>query len=488
MDYFYAAAFGFASGVMARSLILFGWPTILFPLLIAIVCFILYRLERHSFYAFASAFLIAASIGSARTHLAPQQLPEAFVPYVDTAVSFEGKIVRDPDIRDTNQHVAVRIEEGGEETIVLAYAPLFPELEYGETVIVSGTLLRPEPFDTDGGRVFRYDRFLAKDGIFAVVPRAQVDSMAPPEGLGSWVFGTLYAAKHRFTDGLRAALPEPSSALAEGLLTGGKQGLGEELIDAFTIAGLIQIVVLSGYNVMIVAEAILRSLSFLPKRLALSAAGVGIIAFVVAAGSGSAAVRAGAMACIALFARATGRTYDALRGLLLALVLLALWNPLLLAYDPGFQLSFAATLGLILGTPIVEPWLKFIRNDLLRDVTATTIAAQIAVLPLLLYLTGNLSLVSVLANVLVLPMIPLAMALGFIAGLAGMASAMMAPLIGLPAHLVLAYIVLVGKYAASVPLAHVIIPAFPFGAVIVAYALMWRAAALSGSGLRTRSS
>src|SRR5262249_27200281 len=159
----------------------------------------------------------------------------------------------------------------------------------------------------------------------------------------------------------------------------------------------LQIVVLSGYNVMIVAETVRRVFGFLPKSFSISLGALSVALFVLAAGAGSAALRAGVMALIALYARATGRTYDAFRALIAALALMLLWNPLLLAYDPGLELSALATVGLILGTSLIEPKLGWLRSAMLRDVVATTLAAQIAVLPLLLWQTGNLSLISVLA-------------------------------------------------------------------------------------------
>jgi competence protein ComEC len=185
--------------------------------------------------------------------------------------------------------------------------------------------------------------------------------------------------------------------------------LDQNTLDAFTIAGLLPIVVLSGYNVMIVADGVLRGLAFLPKRSSVGLAGLVVFLFVAAAGGGSSAFRAGLMALLALFARGTGRTYDALRALGAVFVLMLLVNPLLLVDDPGFQFSFVATLGLIIGTPLIEPKMKWVRNGFLREILATTIAAQVAVLPILLYQTGNLSLVALPANALVLPFVPLTM-------------------------------------------------------------------------------
>jgi len=474
MDYFSVFIVGFSGGVLARSLITFGWGGICFLFILACVFGLIWAKDRGRSYAVAGIFLVAAALGAGRTVLTPQTLPPSFEDIVGTNTSFEGVVSADPDIRDVTQRITVSVEKDGVKTRILAVASLYPELSYGEHVRVSGTLLKPEPFDSEGGRVFRYDKFLAKDGIFGIIQQAHIESTAPPSGFFTRMLGMLYGAKHIFVNGLEDALPEPASALAEGLLVGGKQGLGKILTDDFTAAGLIAIVVLSGYNVMIVAEAVMRAFSFLPKRFAISAAGIAIIGFVVAAGSGSSALRAGLMACLALYARGSGRSYNALRALFFVLLVLILSNPLSLAFDPGFELSFIATFGLIIGTPLIEARILFIKNAFLREIAGTTTAAQIAVLPLLMYLTGNLSFISLPANLLVLPIVPLTMLLSFIAGLVGVIFAPIAPVFGLPAYVFLSYIIWVGKFGAALPLAHTIVPAFSIAFVVVAYALLWR--------------
>jgi competence protein ComEC len=282
----------------------------------------------------------------------------------------------------------------------------------------------------------------------------------------------VYGARHAFEDGVSRALPEPASALAAGILTGGKQGLGKILLEAFTVSGLLPVVVLSGYNVMIVAEAVLRGLRFMPRRIALILAGLTIFLFVLASGAGASAVRAGIMAGVGLFARATGRTYAALRALMFVFVCMLVFNPLLLLYDPGFQFSFVATLGLIVGAPLISKRLTWVENELIREVLATTISAQIFVLPLLLYETGNFSLVAIPANLLVLPVVPFAMLFSFIAGVSGMLLPAVAGYVGLPAYALLSFMMGVATVSAALPLASVVVPLFSFAFVIAAYAVI----------------
>lgn len=476
---FLVAGIGFSLGITGASLHVFSWPALLFLVLLGSIFLGGYLFAKRSAYLFLAVICVALACGAGRTLVAPQTLPSAFAPLVGQEVGLEGVIASDPDVRDGNQHVTIEVKQGNESTRILAFAPLYPKLRYGEQVSVSGKLKTPEPFATDGGRTFRYDDYLAKDGIFSLISYATIDVVSPPSGFLTSVQGFLFSIKHGFIRTLTYAMPQPFAGLGVGLVAGGKQGIDKNTLDAFTIAGLLPIVVLSGYNVMIVAEGVMRGLVFLPKGLGIGLAGLVVFAFIAAAGGGASALRAGLMAGLALFARGSGRTYDALRALGIVFVLMLLINPLLLLNDPGFQFSFAATLGLIIGTPLVEPKLLFIKSGFLREIIATTIAAQVAVLPLLLYQTGNLSLVALPANVLVLPFVPLTMLLTFIAGVVGSAVPLVAPYVAFPAFVLLAYIVGVARSVASLPFAHLIIPAFPFWIVIALYialgCLVWRA-------------
>lgn len=467
-----SAIVGFLSGILCRSFYSVPWQFVSAVLVIALMLAIAWCLRRHWSLLVLALTLGCFALGALRVALVPPVVPESLGERIGERASFEGVVVRDPDMRERSLRLTVQTDESLERALVLVVADPHTSVSYGERVSVEGTLTLPEPFESGEGREFRYDQFLRKDGIGLIVSYAHVEKVSGREGVWHIVRGGLSDLRSGFMGALGNALPEPHASLASGILVGGKQGLGESLLDAFTIAGLVHIVVLSGYNVMIVAESVLSSLSFLARRVALIAAGILIGLFVLAAGAGSASIRAGLMAGIALFGRATNRRYDAFRGLVVAGLCMIMWNPLVLAFDPGFQLSFIATAGLIFGVPIMLPMLLFIRHALLRELVATTIAAQIAVLPLLLYQTGMLSFVSLAANVLVLPLVPLAMGLSLLAGVAGFLVPAIAPVLAYPAYVSLSYLVAVAEYAAALPFASITVPAFPFVAVVGAYLLL----------------
>lgn len=463
-----------ATGILLGSTIPTFVPFFPFALFIGVIFILAWFFGRRDVYLYPALLLLFLTLGGLRVAVVPLHPPAAFLPLIDTNVNLTGTIVADPDLRETNQRLTIEVQKEGARMKLTAVADRYTSYSYGDQVLVSGPLTLPEAFDTDGGRSFAYDKFLAKDGIFTVMQHASVHVSGSANDPLTTIARFLLTGKHAFATALEDALPEPHASLAEGLLVGGKQGLGQDLLDDFTVSGLLPIVVLSGYNVMIVAEGLLALLAFLPRRFALTVAGLSIVAFVFIGGAGSSAVRAGFMACLGLFGKMAGRRYDALRALLVVFVLMLLVTPLSLAYDPGFDFSFLATLGLIVLSPLIATrTLHRINHGFIREMLATTLAAQIFVLPLLLYETGNLSLVALPANVLVLPAVPFAMAFSAVAGGIALVVPAVATYVGLPAYALLAYIIGVATTAAGLPFAHMIIPAFPFVLTLPFYVLIW---------------
>ncbi|HEX8946700.1 MAG TPA: ComEC/Rec2 family competence protein, partial [Candidatus Paceibacterota bacterium] len=459
-----------------RSLFVFGWQPILFATLLAALLGSAAFLKPRLAYSLGAVFFLCVALGMTRMAITDTPLPVPFASELHHKVSYEGVVVSDPDVRDANQRIVVRVEDGGAETKMLVVASRTLPISVGDAVSFSGVLLTPQPFDTDGGRTFRYDKYLERDGVRFVMNFAavRVINSAP------WysVPAALAHVKHAFLNGLAVTLPEPYASLAGGVVIGGKNGLGDDLQQAFVTSGLVQIIVLSGYNVMVVAEWLmaLLALTKLSRRWSAGAGAFAILIFIGIAGFSATAIRAALMAFIALFAKATGRTYAASRALLVAVVLMLAWNPLYLLYDPGFGLSVAATAGLIWLSPLFEKMLSFIRSPFWKDALATTLAAQVAVLPLLLYDTGNLSLVALPANLITMPVVPLAMGLSAFAGTSGMLFGTAFQTIGIllayPAYLANAYLIYVAQKAALLPLAAFTLPPFPAWLVVIAYAAL----------------
>lgn len=419
--------------------------------------------------------LAVVTVGLWRTEYVEQQLYHpTWQPPLGEAVTVTGTVMREPEESAQAQQVVIEVQD----TALLLFTEPYRDIEYGDALQVTGQVAEPEPFSGEYGRIFAYDDYLAAQGVVYTMSFPAIEQIA--SGQGSWWLQRLYQGKDIFRQQLQQALPEPQVALGEGLLLGVKSALGEQLESAFRTTGLIHIVVLSGFNVMLVVAFIQYILSvFLPLRPRLLFAVMGIVGFALLVGLSATVVRASLMAGIYLLAQYFGRQYEAIRGLLLAAAIMVWWQPLTLLYDIGFQLSFVATLGLILVSPQLEMWFTHgPRAVAWRSYGVATIATQIATTPLLLYHIGEFSVVAPLVNMLVLPMVPVAMALTFAVGVVGLVSPSLAVWVGGLAQLPLTYIIELARLVAALPFASIWVPAFSVGWVVVAYGFM----ALGGYG------
>lgn len=388
--------------------------------------------------------------------------------YVDTPISVTGVVDTEPDIRDKETRLVVSAQG----TKILVTTGLYPVFAYGDKINLVGTLQKPKPFDTDTGRQFDYPAYLAKDGVHYMMVRPRVSLLSHDDG--NALKAQLFNFKKSFIGKIAETIPEPYASLLSGLLLGGKQSLGKELLDDFRRVGIIHIVVLSGYNITIVGDAIMKIFSFLPRAFGISLGAGSIILFALMTGGGATVVRASMMALLVVLAGATGRTYNITRALFVAGFLMVLHNPAILVFDPSFQLSFMATLGMVTLSPLIKSRLLFVTERFgFREIVATTFATQIFVLPLLLYTTGQLSLVSLPVNLLVLPTIPFTMLFGFLAGTTAFISIYLALSFAGLAYVLLLYQVSLVTFVASFSLASVSVPVISFLGLIGMYGILF---------------
>jgi competence protein ComEC len=341
-----------------------------------------------------------------------------FDDYVGKTIQGKGVVVEEPEEKSFYQEVIVELSDTTHLQKVIVQADFYPRFSYGDEIVVKGKLKIPKDFKTDAGRTFPYQKFLAKDDIYYILSTPTVTLLSKNKGNPLKTY--LFSIKNSFISHIQKVLPRPESSLLSGMLIAGKGGLGATLEKDFKEVGLVHIVVLSGYNVTIVAEAFIKLLYFLPRSVAYGFGAIGIILFSIMAGGSSTIIRASIMALIALLGKQTGNVYNALRGLFVAGVCMILWNPMILRYDPSFHLSFMATFALIVFSPKVKSifdrfGLETFTSSTIGEIICSTLAVQIFLLPYLLYMNGSFALITFPANLLVLSFLPLTMLAGFLA-------------------------------------------------------------------------
>ncbi|PJE58136.1 MAG: hypothetical protein COU81_02430 [Candidatus Portnoybacteria bacterium CG10_big_fil_rev_8_21_14_0_10_36_7] len=331
-----------------------------------------------------------------------------------------GEVTKEPEVNINNQKVEFTAEKiyttegflpiSGK---VLLTTDRFLDLKYGDAIRVSGRLKEPPVLGT-----FSYKDYLAMRGIGAVsyFPDISFEARNKDE-----ILTPLFELRNKFQQQINLIFPEPQASLLSGLILGAKKNMDKTLMDNFSRTGTTHIIALSGYNITIVAIIFMAVLLAcgLYRPQAFYFAVLGIVFFVLITGASTSVVRAAIMGILMLVAQKFGRLSLAANSVIFAGAVMALVNPAIVRYDVGFQLSFLATLSLIYIAPWVDEKLKWL-PDLFyfKEILVATLAVEIMVLPILLYNFGQISLVAPLVNILVLPLVPIAMLVGFIAVLA----------------------------------------------------------------------
>ncbi len=461
---------GFLAGVVLAKFSGWGYALELFLGLLAVSIFFLRRrFTQRLLPTIIVVGMVALALGGARWELAEQNRTFLATPTPPKQlVEAQFVIIDEPEERDTSTVLIARWQKTGQAMRLSASRHL--GVNKGDTIAVTGEVSVPSI--TLPNTNFNYREYLARQGIFYQVYANRVELVAPAPW---WHFSRLLINfKEATLTGLGQFIPEPEVSLLGGLLIGAKAGLGAEWAEVFRRAGLSHIIVLSGYNMTIVVETITRGLGFLALGLRGGVGIVGIVLFALMANSGAATVRAALMASLAILARLTGRVYEVTFALMFSALVMTLYNPRVV-FELGFQLSFLATLGLLYLVPMLEPFFQWLPERFgLRLIVTATLAAQLAVTPLLLFTTAQLSLVALLANVLVLPIIPLMMLLGFMTAITGWIFSPLGAVVGFITSLGLGYILWVAKTLTAIPGAAVILSSFPAGLMWLMYAgLLW---------------
>ena len=390
---------------------------------------------------------------------------------VGKSVELIGVVSEDPDIRLKNKHLNIKLENI--DANILVFVGREEEINYGDKVKVKGVLEEPENFTTNSGKEFNYKRYLANKDIYYLIKNADIEILSNRNGsiIKTW----LYKLRASFMENINRVIPMPESDLANGLILGARGGFDEDTKQEFVDTGTIHIIALSGYNVSIVANNVMKMFGLIfSQTLSITLGFIVILLFIIMTGASATAVRAGIMASIMLLGRMTDRKYVAGRALVVAGLVMVAYDARVLV-DMSFQLSFIATGGVLFVTPKVINWFRFLPLRYgVREMVASTVAATISVLPILLYLTGVLSFVSLPANFLILLIIPMGMLFIFITGIIGFILPAVAIIFGYITYLILLYMLSVIHFFGSLPFASLSIQRFPLVITILLYIfLVW---------------
>jgi competence protein ComEC len=332
-----------------------------------------------------------------------------------------------------------------------ALLPRYPEIIPGDRIIVGGRVI-PPPDDGFGD-------YLRRSRIAGSITSGTIGRLPSGGGSGAW----LEMRRRTAHDLIASVLPEPHAGLASGILIGLRDEVDRQLAAAFTAAGLSHVVAISGWNISIVAAAISAAFGWTSRRLRSAAVLGGIIAYALAAGASASVVRGAIMAAVVIGSRTSGRRSRASATLGVAALLMVVVDPAV-AGDAGFQLSAAATAGLIAWGTAMTGWLRdrlpAAVPGAVVETLGVSLAAQATTLAIILVQFGRLSLVAPFANLVAAPLVTPVMAASGLALVAGWTVSLGAPhfvssLTGAIAAVVLGSLIAVARACAALPFASV---------------------------------
>ena len=331
---------------------------------------------------------------------------------------------------------------------------------YGDQVQAAGKLLLPKDLPTFDRRAY-----LAQKHAYLELAATRFDVTGSSGGLLQ-VAASIRAWNAAALD---RVLPAPHAAVLVGVVLGIRQGIPADLQNALVATGLVHLLVLSGLKVAVFARIVQGVLRPLMGRHAAWPA-LGLIAmYALVGGATPAALRASVMGGLAIVASRLGRPTHVWTSLAVTAAAMLGWRPEL-AWDVGFQLSFAGTAAIILLTPPIERRVRWLPG-VLREPFAVTCAAQVGTLPMMATDFHLVSPVGPIANAIVLPILPALVAAGLLLGpISAVPEA--ARLVAMPVAGLLAYLEQVAYVLARAPAAAISITRFPAWAGLAYYSAL----------------
>ena len=406
-DLFFGLAVFFLIGIFFASVI--NWLGALLSCLLLIIVFLF--LDKK----FLAVICLMATLGVAYYFIF-DQLNKNIELVSGQKIKLES-VVSQVKQRFSNQELLL---ENNVKIIVARY----PEFHYGDQLLIEG-FIRKSNSPLIGG-VMSYPK------IELIVTKQ-----------GNFLKAALIKTRLAFENNLKKILPHDKAVFLSGLTMGDVGELSPQFYAAMKASGTTHLVALSGQNISIVVFLIFGILGFfVPKRFVFAPTIVLISLFVIMTGAEASLVRAAIMGFIILLAEKSQRSFSLRNALTAAALIMVLYNPKVLVFDLGFQLSFLAMLGIGYLQPFLEKITGW-QNKIMKKLVWPSISAQATVLPLLILKFGYFNPLSIAANILIAPIIPYTMILGFIIGAVSFFSYGLAFLLAFPANILLTYAVLV---------------------------------------------
>ncbi len=425
----------FLGGVLMATFFFIPWIWIIFGLSF-IVGFLIFTKDK--IILLATISFLALILGASYYQIDDNLSRKGWVDFNnEEEKELTGVIIGDIERKDFSNWIRVRLESPSQK-ILLKVSKEYRDFQYGDKIKIIGEVEEVENFDD-----FDFKNYLAKERIFRLMNYPKIFLLEKNQG--NILKGFLMKIKYSFSENINRLLPNKEANLLNGLILGEKSDFSDDFREKMNNSGTSHLVALSGFNITIIIGAVLSFLLFigLSRNYSFWISILFISLFVIITGASLSIIRAAVMGVMAILAVKLGWKYSPRNSLFLAGLIMVLFNPKIIRFDVGFQLSFLATTGLVYFTPFFGKIFRTSKQSFLnwRENISLTLSAQVAVLPLLIIYFGRISLISPISNILILTIVPLAMFLGFLAVIIGFISSIIGTILILPSYFLLKYII-----------------------------------------------
>jgi len=325
-------------------------------------------------------------------------------------ITIIGRVCEEADLDYKSRRLTLCLD-GQTTGKVLITSKLYPAYDYGDFLKIKGFIQEPPSFEG-----FDYGSYLARYDIYSVMYYPKIEEVSGELSFPQVIYGHLIDFKQTLAGIINSNLPEPEAGLATAILLGYRRTVLREDLDIFSRVGLSHMIAISGSHITIMSAMIINfflALGF-GRRFSLKIIFLFLFLYPLITGLSASAVRSSIMGGLAFLAVYHGRASSLINALIFSGSLMLVFNPRLLRYDIGFQLSFLAVLGIIYLYPLGERLSVFILDKIglkrrpgriiktVMDTVNLTLVSQIVILPVALINFHQLSTIAPLANILVL--------------------------------------------------------------------------------------
>ena len=393
--------------------------------------------------------------------------------YHNQTVLLQGIINQDPQTKIAGNTIILKtqkivLDSGIVKTTgkIILHTSLYPKYKYGDVLEVKCNIKEPSEDEE-----FSYKKYLYRFNIYTI---CQFPKIKKIDTQGNIVLKTLYSLKNKIKYNINKILLEPHSSLLIALVLGDKNSIPANVVGKVRDVGLSHVIVISGMHVAIISQIIISILLsfYINKKQQIVFTVLLLTIFLLIIGMPPSALRAVIMGNVVLLSKYIGRKVNTGKILLLVASVMLIFQPKLLVYDVGFQLSFLATLGIVYFSPILKK--RFCEKDFLglKEIFFTSLSAMITTMPIILYSFGKFSLLAIISNVLVLPFVAIVLFIGLLGIFISFLSIFLAKIIMLPVMLFFTYFMFVVEHLSKLQFAILSIK-IDILAVIVMYVVIF---------------